>query len=212
MTGQPKWTDEEMASVAEMLKSGLPLDQIADKFRMTKASLASRIRRNERLSKLYTPPPRRPEWNDEDRRRVGQMLKKGWSAGRIGKELGLSRCAVIGRIFRDPQLKLQAPVTKAIPGMASRPRKRLVKKPPPPKIPPAPPIKTPPAPVVALPRPPFRCVPLKDLGRRDCHWPVSPHGAAPDEHLFCGAGTRRGERFCPYHCLIAFQPRVARYG
>ncbi len=66
------------------------------------------------------------------------------------------------------------------------------------------------APVVDLRKPPFRFVPLKDLGRGDCHWPVTPHNAAPDQHLFCGAGTRKSERWCPYHRLIGYQPYTPR--
>lgn len=66
-------------------------------------------------------------------------------------------------------------------------------------------IKCQPLPVVELPPPPMRRVPLIELKRGDCHWPVSPHNAAPDQHLFCGAGTRRGERWCPYHCLIGYE-------
>lgn len=139
------------------------------------------------------------KWNDDDRDRVARMLERGWSAARVGQEMGISRGAAIGRIFRNDRLRA---LLKRPPKAAS-PRRWPVKiarsK-----------VKATPAPVVALPVPPFRFVPLKELGRRDCHWPVSPHGAAPDQHLFCGAGTRKGEKWCPYHQLIGYVPRTER--
>lgn len=144
----------------------------------------------------YTSPT---IWTEADRDRVASMLKKGWTAAQVGRAMGISRGAAIGRIFRNDRLR----ALMKRPPKAASPRRWPVKiarsK-----------VKAEPAPVVQLPVPPFRCVPLKELGRGDCHWPVSPHGAAPDEHLFCGAGTRRGEKWCPYHRLIGYAPRTVR--
>ncbi|RVI80143.1 GcrA family cell cycle regulator [Sinorhizobium meliloti] len=149
-------------------------------------------------------PNREPEnviWKEADREKVAGMLEKGWSAAKIGQAMGISRGAAIGRIFRNDRLRA---LMKRPPKVAS-PRRWPVQKV-------AAKVKAAPVPVVQLPPPPMRFVPLAELKRGDCHWPVSPHSAAPDQHLFCGAGTRKGQKWCPYHQLIGYQPRVPRHG
>ncbi|MGZ2475501.1 GcrA family cell cycle regulator [Sinorhizobium medicae] len=146
--------------------------------------------------------PEKVIWKEADRDKVAEMLKKGLSAAKIGQAMGISRGAAIGRIFRNDRLR----TLMKRPPKAASPRRWPVKKGA------RSTGKENPAPVLQLPPPPMRLVPLVELKRGDCHWPASPHGAAPDQHLFCGAGTRKGEKWCPYHQLIGYQPRAPRHG
>lgn len=47
-------------------------------------------------------------------------------------------------------------------------------------------------------------LPLGDLKAGQCRFPVTPHDAAPHEHLFCGAQTDAA--YCGWHDRIAHQP------
>lgn len=145
-----------------------------------------------------------PPWTDADRERVARLLERGLSAAKIGQEMGISRGAAIGRIFRNDRLRT---LMKRPEGAATKPRQWRMQIPPS-KVK----IKDTPPPVVELPPPPMRYAPLKDLRRGDCCWPCTPHNVARDQHLFCGAGCRKGERWCPYHCSIGYVPRERRYG
>lgn len=45
-----------------------------------------------------------------------------------------------------------------------------------------------------------RFLPLAELGAHDCHFPVTPHHAAPDNHRFCGLPAE--ETYCPHHARL----------
>ncbi len=110
---------------------------------------------------------------------------KGWSAGVIGRHLGVTRNVVIGHINR---MKL-APKTflgkKLPPGGCIHPKTK-------PTPPPEPPIE-----------PEVNIVPLHigmmELSRGMCNW---PYGDA--EFTFCGLAAEG--LYCPAHKRKAFQP------
>lgn len=48
--------------------------------------------------------------------------------------------------------------------------------------------------------PESRNVRLEEITRGQCHFPTSPHMAAPHQHVFCGAEVAQpGDRYCAWH-------------
>lgn len=129
-----------------------------------------------------------------------QLWQSGWSAGQIGKELGLSRNAVIGRICRmglsrneaKPTVHATYPANRkpAIrTGSISKTKIKAMEKPKPIAEPLAPPPRAP--------------VPLMDLEPHHCRWPIG----AGEAVLFCGSGRLVGRPYCPRHCGEAYTER-----
>lgn len=145
-------------------------------------------------------------FSDEDRDRIAGMLKAGWSRSRIGKVLNLSRSAMSGRIFRDAKLRAIVPP----PRPPAKPRERRLSVP---SIPIAKKHKSAPEAVRKEPPPPvpeMRRVPLVDLERGECKWPVAMDSTVPGGHLFCGAATKDLQGWCPYHIHRGYAPARAR--
>ncbi len=124
-------------------------------------------------------------------------LKELWpimTASQIGRAMGLSRMAVLGKVFR-----LKLPQKKS--------DRLLIPKrggtPPAPKYVPAPRISVPVAPETVLPdmpAPEFLNRTLGELGIGECHY---PHGdRAP--YRFCGEPAQKGSAYCPYHSRLSY--------
>ncbi len=122
------------------------------------------------------------------------------TASQIGRAMGLSRMAVLGKVFR-----LKLPQKKS--------DRLLIPKrggcPPKPKYMPAPRISAPLAPETVLPdmpAPEFLNRTLDDLGMAECHY---PHGdRAP--YRFCAQPCDGSSSFCSYHrhlCFHQISPR-----
>ena len=131
-------------------------------------------------------------WTNELIHELTQLWDAGYSASHIGKRLGVSKNAVIGKAHR---LKLPA---RPSPIRAERAVPRL----------------RPPAPKVALkPRPALEVVPKpepkpqpKPVRRRaggpSCLWPIGDPGD-PAFH-FCGEPSVPGKPYCDSHCARAY--------
>jgi GcrA cell cycle regulator len=151
------------------------------------------------------------QWTDEH----VEFLKERWAAGDsasvIGKELGLSRNAVIGKADRlnlpkhhtiktiqaghgfkierkaRPATTRKAPVNhKAVAALAE-----IIDRPPPPKI-------------ETLVKPVSLDVKLLDLKDHDCRWPTGERSTIS----FCGHNTHENKPYCAYHCRMAYNPRA----
>lgn len=136
-------------------------------------------------------------WSEEDRAEVMTMLAEGFSARKIGEAKGLSRNAVIGRIYRDRQLRQAGVRARTYTHPKPKPKRSRRK-------------KSPPKPFSVAPTA-FRCWPvtLMELERGECRWAVN--NAAPWEgHLFCARPAPDGP-YCPKHAARAYTSRaVAR--
>jgi len=126
-------------------------------------------------------------WTDERISDLTRLWDSGQSASHIGKVLGVSKNAVIGKAHR---LKLP-------------PRPSPIRRSPGPRIPkPAPMAKRTPKPPS---RPVFRATRPRH-GAPACLWPIGDPG---DEAFhFCGAGTVPGKPYCDEHCARAYVTRV----
>jgi hypothetical protein len=131
-------------------------------------------------------------WNEDERETVMGLLDAHLSASAIAAQFHITRNAAIGRIARDRELHEHFLRTTP-------------KKPKPPKRPPfkakASPPPPPPEPVPAPNR--MRLVPLLELGRNECRWPVTRDLTVTGGHLFCGRRTADGAVYCAAHRRLA---------
>lgn len=126
-------------------------------------------------------------WTDERISDLIRLWDAGHSASYIGKVLGVSKNAVIGKAHR---LKLP-------------PRPSPIRRTPGPRAPrPAPLVKR--QPKVRPTRPAFRPSRPRD-GAASCLWPIGDPGE-PEFH-FCGAETVPGKPYCLEHCARAYVTR-----
>jgi hypothetical protein len=141
------------------------------------------------------------------------MLDRGATAAKVATEMGIGRNAALGRIWRDPELKLQGKQVKT-----RRRNQLLAKFPAKPKIqrhiaatvsPPGDmisrPVVRPPvqvlAPVVEVTRKACRPHPMALIGTGThwCKWPVSPSRDTVGGFICCGAATEPFKPYCQDH-------------
>jgi GcrA cell cycle regulator len=132
-------------------------------------------------------------WNEDNVRELRRLWDAGYSAAAIGRQIGLSKNAVIGKAHR---LGL-----KARPSPIKRGAARVIVEPLQPKQqPPAPPVETTP---VMRSLPP---APRKIASGPSCLWPIGDPGDT-DFH-FCGRPAMQGKPYCTDHCAKAYITRT----
>lgn len=166
------------------------------------------------------------EWTAEAIERLKALWAEGLSTAEIGRRMGISKNAVVGKAHRLNLPARPSPIRQdaaaraaavARPRPAAAPIQRLVQTPPPPPPPPCPaaaPVA--PAPVAAAsvapaPAPMIRNFPAVSprAGTRRCCWPIGDPGT-PD-FRFCGAEVLPGKPYCAEHAAIAYvRPRDRR--
>lgn len=150
-------------------------------------------------------------WTPERIEELTQLWNAGHSASVIGKRLGVSKNAVVGKAHRlklparpSPirrQSKTAAPVRKPAPAL-TKPLAAPVSVPAPP---PAPAARE----VVARPpmiRPRQQPVPRQQPSPRQCQWPIGDP-TKPDFH-FCGEAAVPSKPYCSDHCAVAYVIRT----
>lgn len=129
------------------------------------------------------------DWTKSRIKTVTRMWLDGDSARRIGKHLGVSANAVIGKLHRLGVKRRPSASTRAVgPARAKRPPVAAV---------------APAAPIVRrLPEPPAVVTPktLLDLDPIDCRWPVGDY-----PYRFCAAPKIDGGAYCGHHRAMAFE-------
>lgn len=148
------------------------------------------------------------EWTDEQRQAIADaFLKDGESASVIGKRYGVSRNAILGLVHRyksahgiGGKTRAAAPRSVAAKQPVSRPASRGTR---PSHIPPIP-RKTRLPQIDRCTPAPARLVAIADLKSGECRFPVTPHDAPRDGHLFCGLGVaEQGGSYCAAHVRLA---------
>jgi hypothetical protein len=161
------------------------------------------------------PTPPEPGWSSDRLEHLRRRwLEDAASAGVIGRELGLSRSAVVSQVFRHgwqrrgaagqaasgPRETLRPPAARPRPARTDRrraPKPRVV-------------------PVVALIFAgedicmgrdlPADAAPVAFVARPGdrCAWPIEPLEAAADAHMLCcGAPASKGQPYCAAHAARA---------
>ncbi len=163
------------------------------------------------------------EWNDETILRLRGLWDEGHSTAEIGRRLGVSKNAVVGKAHRLGLPSRPSPIRRETSGRPRPPLARRVVGPTLPPLPaaaavsPAPgsqmPTQTPamidpvprPSDVAALgvPAPIPRAVPIARGGRlQACCWPLGDPGTR--SFRFCDAESLAGKPYCAEHAQLAY--------
>jgi GcrA cell cycle regulator len=158
------------------------------------------------------------DWTTEAIERLKALWAEGHSTAEIGRRMGISKNAVVGKahrltlparpspIRRDATPR-PAPVPRA-PRPAPMPLQRLATAPAPrPAAAPA----TPAPPPVAATAPVLRSFPAARprIGARSCCWPLGEPGT--QGFRFCGGDPMAGKPYCAEHAALAYvKPRDRR--
>lgn len=134
-------------------------------------------------------------WTDEKIDELAKLWDQGLSASVIGKKLGVSKNAVVGKAHR---LKLPARPSPIKRDGSSAPRRRVLNIRP--QVEPAPAPSRYEAPPEKEKAPPRRV--RAAAGTQSCVWPIGDPGEA-DFH-FCAAPAVPGKPYCAEHCAKAY--------
>ena len=169
------------------------------------------------------------EWNDDTISRLRTLWDEGHSTAEIGRRLGITKNAVVGKAHRLMLPARPSPIRRSAAGVV--PRRPAVRRVVGPTLSPVPRASETPAPravpslaslaraaapaavpepaprtLVAVPAAPvLRAVPVspRPMGRvAACCWPIGEPGT-PSFH-FCGAGAVAGKPYCAEHVAIAY--------
>ncbi len=158
-----------------------------------------------------------PPWTDNTVARLRQLWAEGHSTAEIGRRLGVSKNAVVGKAHRLDLSGRQSPIEPTgLGGPSSPPRRSPV-----PKLIDIMPLKTctpassgPAAWTRPCPTPAKRPSPERRLfapvGCKPCCWPLGDPGTAA--FRFCDQMTLIGKPYCEAHCRIVYtrpRPRAA---
>ena len=156
------------------------------------------------------------DWTAEAIERLKALWAEGHSTVEIGRRMGISKNAVVGKAHRlnlparpSPIRRDAAPRPAPVP---RAPRPMSVARAAPPMLRPAP--AAPPAPVVvaAAPAPAvLRAFPAARprIGSRSCCWPIGEPGTSG--FRFCGGEPMAGKPYCTEHAALAYvKPRDRR--
>lgn len=147
---------------------------------------------------MRPPNPGEILWSEALVARLSELWLSGTTGGEIGRRLGVSRCAVMGKLRRLGLLGAgrTAPAqllktTEQVSKPPQIPQMRRNKRP----LPPPEPYQALPPP----PLPPFGSFDLLDLRHNSCRW---PEGERPD-YRFCGRPRHHESSYCKIHYAMA---------
>jgi GcrA cell cycle regulator len=129
------------------------------------------------------------DWTPEQITQLTQLWREGLSTAEIGKRLGISKNAVVGKAHRLHLASRPSPIKRV------GPRPAIVRHTP--HVRPAMPVAAPaPAPQpVAQPR-------RVELSNQSCRWPIG-HPGDEDFH-FCTQRAIQGKPYCVEHSAVAY--------
>ncbi len=144
-------------------------------------------------------------WTPELIKELKKLWKKGLTTGEIGRVIGMSKNAVVGKAHRlglesrpSPIKREEAPKKEKAPRVIKKEVKPAVKKEQPVVLETAEPVK----PVKKTKLGKNKGVKLVDLKPTSCRWPEGDP-KDPDFH-FCGKEAVPGKSYCEEHCAVAY--------
>lgn len=160
-------------------------------------------------------------WTAEKIEQLNKLWSEGMSITEIGKILGMTRNAVVGKAHRLGLAKRPSPIARAPGPRPAAAQPTPVAAPPRPAVamPAAPMIAAAaPAPIAEAPLPPKPAMPAIPQPARPrpapafratrvangpaCRWPIGDP-KSPDFH-FCGSPSIEGKPYCEKHCAMAY--------
>lgn len=163
-------------------------------------------------------------WTDDRITQLRCLWTDGVSTAEIGRRLGVSKNAIIGKAHRLDLPAREDPIRQATHAKPANiaPRQTIPKlseimtltacvaTPTVPEVPakPAPTITRPPVATRSVPAPaPARCQPMR-IGTKICCWPIGD--PTKTGFRFCEEPAAIGKPYCPEHVKDAYQPRQQR--
>ena len=152
------------------------------------------------------------EWTDDIIQRLRLLWSDGHSTAEIGRRLGISKNAVVGKAHRLDLPARPSPIRRD--GAAPRPRRPAVPRVAGPTLPPlastravpmlaAPPVRAVVAPPRPAPVPRLQPVAPRPYGRVvTCCWPLGEPGTR--DFRFCDDPSVPGKPYCEEHAQIAY--------
>ncbi len=144
-------------------------------------------------------------WTPELIKELKKLWKKGLTTGEIGRVIGMSKNAVVGKAHRlglesrpSPIKREEAPKKEKATRVIKKEVKPAVKKEQPVVLETAEPVK----PVKKTKSGKNKGVKLVDLKPTSCRWPEGDP-KDPDFH-FCGREAVPGKSYCEEHCAVAY--------
>ncbi len=157
------------------------------------------------------------EWNSEAIETLRALWAEGHSTAEIGRRMGVSKNAVVGKAHRLNLPARPSPIRREADGGIARPAAPLQRRPPAPRQPQ--PMRRPepqpqpqplqrhqqvaPAPVqLAPPPPPVVVRSFTRVSNRSCCWPLGEPGTTG--FRFCDEGALGGKPYCATHAAVAY--------
>lgn len=133
-------------------------------------------------------------WTDEKIEDLKKLWAKGLSTAEIGRELGVSKNAVVGKSHRLGLKPRPSPISgKSAESTAAAPAAKAAAAAAPAKPKAAKPAKAKPAEKIGD---------IIDLGPQMCRWPFGDPG--DEDFHFCGRQVAPSKPYCPEHCAVAY--------
>jgi len=144
------------------------------------------------------------DWTDEAIARLKSLWAEGHSTAEIGRRMGVSKNAVVGKAHRLNLPARPSPIRREGP---ARPRPPVVRRVTGPTLPPlaaAALPAIPAAPKLAVVRQPREAPPATRFVARPipCCWPIGEPGTK--NFRFCGAESLPGKPYCAEHAALAY--------
>jgi GcrA cell cycle regulator len=137
-----------------------------------------------------------PNWLTERVNELKALWASGLTATQVGKRLGVSRGAVLGKLHRENGA-VRAPLPKSQRPKRKPPTRKVVQYEPPK-------LSLEPIELVNLPpdESPFACS-IIELTAKSCRWPLDNHPTVDVPMRYCGAPMTSGS-YCSRHARIAW--------
>ena len=144
------------------------------------------------------------DWTDDVIQQLKALWAEGHSTAEIGRRIGVSKNAVVGKAHRLVLSARPSPIRRALPGEVSKavPVRRVVGATllPMPAVQESEPLRAAPPPKPATP---LHAVARPSRGRLvECCWPIGEPGTR--SFRFCNAESLPGKPYCPSHASLAY--------
>jgi GcrA cell cycle regulator len=163
------------------------------------------------------------EWSEETILRLRELWDEGNSTKEIGRRLGVSKNAIIGKarriglearpspVRREPESRLEPLRSDTLPPLVSTSKADEAQTPTvdTPLVLVEPPVAPAPQPTTSAPLPRLAPVLARPYGRViNCLWPIGEPGTR--SFHFCDSPSEPGKPYCGEHIKLAYTPRIRR--
>ncbi len=148
------------------------------------------------------------DWTSDTTARLRALWDEGRSTAEIGRRMGITKNAVVGKAHRLDLPGRESPIRRR-PAGPSAPRQPRPSRAARPTLPALPSALTLSAPTPALPPPPPPARRRYGPPGQPCCWPLGEPGTPG--FRFCEGGSEQGRPYCPEHSSLAYVPRTGRH-